>query len=291
MLPLVTLGFAALLGLVFGSFLNVCIVRLPRGESIVTPRSHCTACSHALGSRDNIPLVSFFLLRGRCRDCGAPISPRYPLVEAATALWFALSFAPLATLLRTGIVATPDTLFASAVHATAMAVFGFLLLGLAVMDWRTEPRGFLPNEFTLGGLAIGVFFTFTESFFVPAVPVKTLFTPEEVFIAQRLAAAAAGFVLLWSIGAIYRFMRHRHGVGGGDPKLLAMMGSFLGLGSLGVAFLTGTALATLAAIVLLLTRRGTNTTPLRYGTFLAVGGLFAAVWGERLASWYLSLFR
>ena len=287
MLPLVTLGLAALLGLAFGSFLNVCIVRLPRGESIVTPRSHIPRCDTPLQTRDNIPLLSFLLLRGRCRTCGAPISPQYPLIEAGTALWFAASAAPVAALLQHNVT-WPDTLFATAVHAVATAVLGLLLVGLAVMDWQT---GLLPNEFTIGGLAAGVFFTFAESFFVPPVAVKTLFTPEEVFIAHRLLAALLGWFILWVIATIYRLVRRRPGMGGGDPKLLAMMGSFLGLAPLCVAFLTGTALALLASAVLLGRRRANAATPLRFGAYLATGGLFAAFWGHRLATWYLSLFR
>ena len=286
MLSLLIFGIAALVGLAFGSFLNVCIVRLPQNRSIVTPRSHCTACDATLQNRDNIPLLSFLLLRGRCRSCGAPISPQYPLVEAATALWFALSAAPFVSLLQTPAAST-DATFAAAVHAAATAVLGFLLIGLAVMDWQT---GLLPNEFTLGGLAAGVFFTFAESFFVPPVDVKTLFTPEEAFIAHRLLAALIGWVVLWAIASLYRAVRHRPGMGGGDPKLLAMMGSFLGLAPLCVAFMVGTALAVLSSVVLLTRRRATGATPLRFGVYLAAGGLFAALWGDRLAAWYLALF-
>ncbi|GAA3764200.1 prepilin peptidase [Terriglobus aquaticus] len=286
-----TLAFALLLGLAFGSFLNVCIARLPSGESVVTPRSHCRSCNAPLRKRDNIPLLSYLLLRGRCHACGAPIPIRYPLVEVATAIWFALSALPLARLLADP-ASSGDALLASAVHFVAMAVLGFLLIGLAVMDW-TDPRptGYLPNEFTLGGLAAGIFFTFAESFFVPPVAVKTLFTPEEVFIAHRLLAALLGFLVLWLIRTVYRLVRKRPGMGAGDARLLAMMGSFLGLAPLCVAFLVGTGLAAIVGAALLVTRRGTAATPLRYGSFLAVGGLFAALWGDRLATWYLSLFR
>lgn len=277
---------AGLLGLALGSFLNVCIVRLPAGESVVAPRSHCRQCQQPVKNWDNIPLLSYLLLRGRCRNCGARISRLYPAVEAAVTLWFVVSCVPLSQQIGQGTSA--DLLLQNAVHSAATAVFGFLLIGLAVMDWQS---GLLPNEFTLGGLAAGVFFTFAESFFVPPVAVKTLFTPEEVFIAHRLLAAVGGFVVLWLIGAVYRRVRGRSGMGGGDPKLLAMMGSFLSLGPLCVAFLVGTGLATVVALALLVRRRASGSTPLRFGSFLAVGGLFAAIWGNRLAAWYLQLFR
>ena len=286
-----TLAIPLLLGLALGSFLNVCIARLPRGESVITPRSHCMTCGVVLPNRDNIPLLSYFLLRGRCRSCNASIPVRYPLVEAASAAWFVLSALPFARLLDQP-ASTGDALLASAVHALATATLGFLLIGLAVMDW-TDPRptGYLPNEFTLGGLALGIFFTFAESFSVPSVEVKTLFTPEEAFIAHRLLAALLGFLVLWLISRAYQLVRKRRGMGAGDARLLAMMGSFLGLAPLTVAFMAGTGLAAVAAVAVLLTRRGSGGTPLRYGSFLCVGGLFAAIWGDRLATWYLALFR
>ncbi len=278
---------AAVAGLLFGSFLNVCILRLPADESIVSPGSHCSACSHPLRWSDNIPLLSFALLRGRCRDCGARISWQYPLVELALALWFALCFtAPARLLSASGLGA--DVLLSAFAHATSLACLGFLLLGLAVMDWQT---GLLPNEFTIGGLCVGLFFAATESFFVPSVAVKTFFTPEEVFIARRFGAALAGWLLLWGIGALYSLLRKRRGIGGGDAKMLALLGAFLGFGQGLLAFVVGIALATAAAVVLLVRRRATGATRLPFGTFLAAGGLVVAILGPAILDWYTGLFR
>lgn len=280
------LTLAALLGLAFGSFLNVCIVRLPAGGSVVSPRSRCSACDSPIGALDNIPLLSFALLRGRCRACSARIGFVYPMVEAATAAWFVLSVWPTVEALRSPAI-PPEVLLAAFVHAASVAVLGFLLIGLAVMDWQTH---LLPNEFTLGGLALGALFALAESFFVTPVPTKTLFTPEEVRIAGRLGAALAGFLLLWLVRTLYRAMRKREGMGLGDAKLGGMLGIFLGPAGLGVAFFTGILLATAAAIALLATRRGNALTRIPFGSFLAAGGLFAAIWGDRIYAWYRTLF-
>ncbi len=280
-------GVAAVVGLLCGSFLNVCIVRLPQDQSVVSPRSRCVRCGHAVRWFDNMPMLSFVLLRGRCRDCGARIGWQYPLVEAGTAAWFGLCAMVPAHLLETPGLDV-DVLMGSFAHAAGLCLFGFLLIGLAVMDWET---GLLPNEFTVGGLCVGLFFAATESFFVPSVRVKTFFTPEEVFIGRRMGAAAAAWLLLWLISALYRWVRKRPGVGGGDGKMLAMVGAFLGFAGTALAFLLGVGLAAVAGVWLLARRRGTGTTRLPFGTYLAVGGLIAGIAGPAILTWYAGLFR
>ncbi len=281
-----TLTLSGFVGLLLGSFLNVCIVRLPRGESIVQPRSHCPVCGHPVRAFDNVPVLSFLLLRGRCRDCGARIAWHYPAIEIATALWFAFSFLPAARALTAS--SDVDAVLLAFVHGSAIALFGFLLIGLAVMDWQT---GLLPNEFTIGGLCAGLFFAGAESFWVPSVRYKTFFTPEEVFFGRRLGAAAAAFLLMWLIATWYRLIRKRQGMGMGDAKMLAMIGAFLGFGLTGLAFFVGVVLAGVAGIALLAVKRGSGTTRLPFGSFLAIGGLFSAAFGDRILDWYLALFR
>ncbi len=278
---------AVVLGLLFGSFLNVCIVRLPQNASIVSPRSRCVGCGASVRWFDNIPLLSFALLRGRCRDCRAHVSGQYPLVEAMTAAWFGLCAATPARLLATPGTGV-DPLLGSFAHAAGLCAFGFLLIGLAVMDWQT---GLLPNEFTIGGGCVGIFFAFTESFFLPSVPYKTFFTPEEVFIFRRVGAALAAGLLLWLIGALYRLVRKRPGLGAGDIKMLAMIGAFLGFGETLLAFFLGIAGAAFAGVALLATRRGTGSTRLPFGSYLAVGGLVAGAFGPTVLAWYTGLFR
>lgn len=279
-------AFAALVGAVAGSFLNVCIVRLPADESIATPRSRCVHCGHPVRWFDNFPVLSYVLLRGRCRDCRGRISPMYPAVEVATAMWFAWCFMQPARLLA-GPALDPDVLMGTFAHATSLAALGFFLIGLAVIDWRT---GLLPNELTVGGLCVGLFFAGVESFFVPSVRVKTFFTPEEVFIGRRFGAAAAGWLLLWAISAVYRLVRKRRGMGGGDARMLAMIGAYLGFGDGLFALLAGIAFATVGAVAMLVRRRADGSTRLPFGSYLAVGGLVAAVTGTSVVGWYVALF-
>lgn len=286
---------AFVFGLLFGSFLNVCIRRLPLDESIVTPRSHCPACKHPLAASDNIPLLSYALLRGRCRHCNAAIGWQYPAVEFATGLWFALSFLASAQLYAgfhaTGGIAThngiPDALLQSFVHGTSLAALGCLLIALLVTDWQTF---LLPDELTLGGTFLGMLLAATESFFLPFSRVQQMFTPEEQFIAEHAAAALGGFLLLYLIGALYHRVRKRRGMGLGDAKLLALIGSFLGFAFTGLALFLGIVFAMLYAAVLLVRRRAQGSTRLPFGSFLALGGLIAAIFGNRIIDAYLLLF-
>ena len=270
-----------------GSFLNVCIVRLPRGESIATPRSHCPHCGHVVRWYDNVPVQSFLLLLGRCRDCGVRISWQYPLVELGTAAWFAASVAGPARMLAAGNQDF-DLLLRSLVHSSSTAALGFFLIGLMFMDWQT---GLLPNEFTIGGLCVGLFLIATESFFLPSVRVKTFFTPEEVFIGAHAAAALAGYLLLRVLGALYRLARKQNGIGQGDAKQLAMLGAFLGFSQAGLALFIAVSIGGITGIMLLLGRRAKPDSALPFGTFLSVGGLCASLFGQPLLTWYESLFR
>ena len=208
-------------------------------------------------------------------------------MEVATALWFALCFLHPVHLLSFPSL-DADILLAAFAQAIGLAALGFFLLGLAVLDFQT---GLLPNEFTIGGLCVGLFFAATESFFVPSVRVKTFFTPEEVFIARHFGAALAGWLLLWAIGAVYSIARKRRGMGGGDVKMLAMIGAFLGFGQGLLALFLGIAFAAAAAVLLLARRRATATTRLPFGTYLAAGGLVSALAGPAILDWYTALFR
>lgn len=253
---------ALLLGLAFGSFLNVCIVRLPAHRSIATPPSHCLHCGTPIRSRDNIPILSWIALRGRCRACSTPISIQYPLVELGTAALF------LACVLHTG--ATWQTLVDS--------VACFLLFGLAVMDLRTM---LLPDAFTLTGIAAA----FLLKVFAPGASSRgqiALRTLEDV-------AIAAGILLF--VWAFYRIARKREGLGLGDVKLLAMMAAFLGLPLALFALFIGVLAAALFAIVLLIQRKVRGSDLLPFGSFLAAAGIATIFLGKPAVAWYLSFFR
>ncbi|HUO24487.1 MAG TPA: prepilin peptidase [Candidatus Aquilonibacter sp.] len=207
------------LGLSFGSFLNVCIYRLPLGLSVVKPRSACPKCKHLIAFYDNLPVLSWLILRGRCRYCKARISPRYLLVE----------------LLTGGLFLACYVYFGLTVAMLKYCVFGFLLLGLIFTDAETK---LLPNALTLPGLALGVLFSLVvpvhdlASQFLPGflnLPFSADFSTHLFSLLDSLLGAAIGASFLYGVGAIYLRWRGMEGMGFGDVKLMAMVGAFLGI--------------------------------------------------------------
>ena len=296
-------------GLLFGSFLNVCSARLPAGESVVTPRSRCPACHHPLRWYDNIPVLSWLFLRGRCRDCRARISLQYPLVELGLALWFLLAAYRLAPLLlRSGPVPLPlDTILAALVQSVAFLILGFLLLGLLVSDWRTQ---ILPDAFTFGGIAAAFFLVCCQAILLgptddqirlsnhhihlssPGNVVEhgNLFlTGPEALIGGRIVAVSATVLLLLGICRLYRLVRGREGMGLGDVKLMAMIAAFLGFSPAILSLFVGVLLGAAYSTVLLLSRRANGQSRIPLGSFLAAGGLLAALYGQEILDWYKGL--
>jgi leader peptidase (prepilin peptidase)/N-methyltransferase len=206
-------------GLAFGSFLNVCIHRLPVGLSVVTQRSACPACKRPIAFYDNVPVVSWLLLRGRCRNCQSRISPRYLLVELLTATLFLACYG----------------YFGLTLAALKYCVFGFLLLGLIFTDAETK---LLPDKLTLPGLALGVLFSLlvpvhdVASQFLPAVvnlPFSADLVARLFSLLDSLLGAALGASFIYGAGAVYLRWRGAEGMGFGDVKLMAMVGAFLGI--------------------------------------------------------------
>ncbi len=208
-----------LFGLAFGSFLNVCIYRLPLGLSVVTPRSACPGCKRPIAFYDNLPVVSWLLLLGRCRNCQSRISPRYLLVELLTAALFLACYISFGVTLAT----------------LKYCVFGFLLIGLIFTDAETK---LLPDKLTLPGLALGLVF----SLLVPVRDVASQFLPAMVnlplsgdlaarlfSLLDSLLGAALGASFIYGAGAVYLRWRGAQGMGFGDVKLMAMVGAFLGM--------------------------------------------------------------
>ena len=298
------LAVAAAYGLVFGSFLNVVVYRLPimlawrdrrallaalrrrtsarpplpqrrlsateRGVkparqslrrlpgpvTLVAPRSHCPACGALVRWFDNIPLLSFVLLRGRCRQCRAAISPRYPLVELATA----------------GLVVGVAARFGLTRPAVAAAVLALLLVPLALID--LEHR-LLPDVLTLPGLAAGLVLAAWGGL----VPLR-----------DALIGAAVGAAIPWVVMTVYRVVRGVEGMGRGDVKLLAMVGAFLGWRGVLLTLVLGAGAGAVLGLVLIASGRGRRDTELPFGTFLAGGALVVLFWGEaltRLLGWRL----
>ncbi len=246
---------AGLFGLMVGSFLNVCIARLPNGGSIVSPPSTCPRCGRLIHWRDNIPIVSYVILGGKCRACSLPISVRYPLVEATTALLFMLQ-----------AMAEP----APGVPLASRLVFTALLVALAVTDAETFR---LPNPLTLGGLVAGIAFA--------------LFTSPGITDAVIGAALGAGILLLIRWGWLRATGKDAMGLG--DVKMLAMIGAFLGWQQVFVVLLLSTLAGALVGVGLTMAGRGSMGTKLPFGVFLAIAALVASLVGESLLSWYLGL--
>jgi leader peptidase (prepilin peptidase)/N-methyltransferase len=246
---------AGALGAIVGSFLNVCIYRLPLGKSIVWPSSACPSCGRELSWYENIPVLSFLVLRARCRTCAAPISVRYPLVEALTAVMFAAAWWYYG----------PQPLLASRL------IFGCALLVLFAIDLEHH---LLPNAITLPGIVVGLFFSF--------------FT-EPGWQASLIGIVVGGGVLFGVAEAYYR-VRHEEGLGMGDVKMLAMIGAFLGWKLTLLTLMMASLCGTLIGVLLIVTRRGSMKYALPFGTFLALGAAVAATIGPALLDWYLGIW-
>lgn len=297
MIRLVLTGFAALLGLAFGSFLNVCLTRWPAEESVVKPRSHCRNCGRTLAWWENVPVLSWLVLRGRCRTCKTWIGWRYPLVELtvgglwAAAAWttFSMDSASLGRL-------------SSWVLVASQMIFAWLAVALAVLD---AEHLWLPNWLTLPGTFIGFFLYVADLLLevrldaISGLPLTAGIedVPFGIYgvILKRLAAilAAAGIVLV--IRWTYWLIRRQEGMGLGDAKLMAMLAAWLGLPGAVLSFAMAVVMGAAFAFVVLAqprARRGAKnwvTTPLPFGTFLCVAAVVSALWGDQIIHAYLRM--
>ena len=248
--------FAAIFGSTIGSFLNVCIYRLPRRESIVWPRSACPHCRRNLAWYENLPIVSYIWLRGRCRTCRGAISIRYPIVEALTAAMFAGA----------------AWYYGPSILLVSRLVFGCALIVLFAIDLEHH---LLPNAITLPGIVAGFLFSFVTD------PGWT----------ASLVGIVFGGGLLYAIAEAYYRIRHEEGLGMGDVKMLAMIGAFIGWQLTLLTLMTASLAGSVIGLGLLATGRGSMKYALPFGTFLALGAAFAAVLGPGLLDWYLGQFR
>jgi leader peptidase (prepilin peptidase)/N-methyltransferase len=249
----VTTVFAFLLGTAIGSFLNVCIYRLPKEESVVTPRSRCPACETPIRAVDNIPLLSFVLLRGRCRACGNPISWRYPLVEALTGILFALA----------------ATWFGITLQAVFLLTF---LCGLIVVSFVDLDHQIIPNAITLPGIPLGL--------------LAGILLGEPPFLDRvigMLVGAGFLYLVLFYAGALYG----QEAMGEGDLNLIALVGAFLGWKAVALTILLGCLFGSVVGLILIAMRRMGRRQHIPFGPFLSLGAVVSLFWGERLIAWYL----
>jgi leader peptidase (prepilin peptidase) / N-methyltransferase len=259
---------ALLFGLLIGSFLNVCIHRWPRGRSVVRPRSHCVRCRKTIAWYDNIPVVSYLLLGGKCRHCGRHISARYPAVELLTGIVF------FYFVWRDG----PTVL------AVKFCVFAAILIALVFSDFE---KRLLPDELTLGGALIGLAF----AFFVPLQDESSqgllwlmgiTLEGRLLSLCQAALGAAVPAFFLWGGGWLYLKLRHREGLGLGDVKLMVLVGAFLGLQATLLTLLTGSIVGSVVSLLYIwVARKDAATYELPFGSFLGAAALAVAIWGGR----------
>ena len=268
-----------MLGLVVGSFLNVVILRLPlmlqrdwkaqcsdllglkteqepKAFNLLTPGSHCPRCQRGIRAWENIPLLSYLLLRGRCAQCGAAISPRYPLIELAAALMAVMAA------VRFGV--SPAALFAMAL--------GWALLALAIIDLEHQ---LLPDDITLPFLWLGIALNFFNVF---------------TDLHASVLGAILGYGALWSVYIVYRLVTGKAGMGHGDFKLLALLGAWLGWQLLPLIIISASLLGAIIGIGMIIFRAHDKDIPIPFGPYLAIGGWIAMLWGPAILSLYLNSF-
>jgi leader peptidase (prepilin peptidase)/N-methyltransferase len=269
---------AGLLSLVIGSFLNVLIYRLPKMMenewqqeyqayfqpdslaatpakfNLAVPRSACPACNAPVLARDNVPLLSWLLLKGKCRSCSAPISPRYPLVEALTAVLSAVVAAKLG-------------------FGWPAAVLIFVTWGLIALTFIDLDKMLLPDQLTLPLLWLALLFSLSDSAFVNP--------------AQAIVGAASGYLSLWSVYWLFKLLTGKEGMGYGDFKLLAVFGAILGWQQLPLIILLSSVVGAVVGIILITVQGKSKATPIPFGPYIAAAGWIALLWGEQLTNSYL----
>jgi leader peptidase (prepilin peptidase)/N-methyltransferase len=249
---------AFVLGACVGSFLNVVIHRLPRGESLVAPRSRCPSCGTEIAAYDNVPILSWLLLRGRCRRCGTAISFRYPLVELLTAL----------------IALALHGRFGFSLEFLVAFYFACTLLAIAYIDLDHQ---IIPDVLSLPGVGVGLV----------AAPLLHPGTWLDAIQAAVLGALLGGGIL-FAVAWTYERSTGREGMGGGDIKLLAMVGAFLGWQGVLLTLLLGSLVGSVIGVSIMVARGADAKLAIPFGPFLSIGAFVALFWGSAIVSWYLA---
>lgn len=272
MIPVVVFIF----GLLIGSFLNVCIVRLPRGRSIISPPSHCPRCRSSIKVRDNIPVISFFILRGRCRACGEPISWRYPFVELLNAFFYVW------------IVRE----FGLSAESVLLMLFCSALIVITFIDLDHQ---IIPDVITLPGILIGVSAApFFMSILNEPLPFNLgHFIPNAGFVLTGFLNSVIGMLCgalpLLAVGWLWEKLRHVEAMGGGDIKLMGMVGAFLGWKSALLTIMIGALVGSIIGVALIVLNRHKMNKVIPFGPFLALGAVTTAFYGPDIIDWYLGV--
>lgn len=269
-MEILILIYVILFGVLLGSFLGLCTVRLPLGESIVSPRSHCRRCSHILSWYENLPILSYLLLRGKCRICREKISPKYFMMELISAVVTAWAYLQI----------QPWPLF-----LIYLILFIAPMLLLMFLDWEAL---ILPDIITLPGILAGFLVHWLDGqFFLP----YQFGVSHQKLVMESLVGAVAGSLSLFLLGFIYKKLRRQEGLGMGDVKLGAMIGAFFGWKAVFFIFFLASVLGTLFGVLLIIVKKGSRQTPLPFGSFLAIASLAFLLYGDLLLKTYLNLVR
>ena len=242
-----------ILGLIVGSFSNVCIYRIPKNESIIFPASHCPSCHSPIKPVDNIPLLSYILLKGRCRNCGSKISIQYPVVEFLSGLIYLIVY----------------LIYGLSIQTLIYIILSSALIIIAFIDLNEQ---IVPDIISLPGIVIG----FILSFFVPYIS----------FINSALGVLVGGGIIL-IIGLAGSVIFKKEAMGGGDVKLAAMIGAFLGWRYIIISLFLGFFLGALAGILLIMAKIKSREDAVPFGPFIVLGSFITLFWGEKIISWYL----
>lgn len=245
--------FILVIGLCIGSFLNVCIYRLPKGESISFPPSHCQNCGYRLKVKDLIPVFSYIFLKGKCRNCGEKISIQYPIIELTNAILYACVY------LRYGLT----------VETIKYSIFASLLLVIGMIDFKTT---LVCIETTIFGIIVSIIFMGYSWY------------STKVFPLDNVIGGAIGFSIIWLI------VKLTAGMGEGDIDIALVCGLFLGKKGIAITLFFGIILGGLAGIVFLIARKKGKKDEMAFGPYLAMGAFIALMWGERIFNWYISTF-
>ena len=244
-----------ILGLIVGSFSNVCIYRIPRNESIIFPASHCPKCHSPIKPADNIPLLSYILLKGRCRNCKSKISIQYPIVELLTGLIYLIIY----------------LVYGLSIQSLIYIILSSALVIISFIDLNEQ---IVPDVISLPGIVIG----FIISFFVPYIS----------FINSALGILVGGGIIL-IIGLAGSAIFKKEAMGGGDVKLAAMVGAFLGWKYIIISLFLGFFIGALAGILLILSKIKSREDDIPFGPFIVLGSFITLLWGEKIISWYIGI--
>ncbi len=242
-----------ILSLIVGSFSNVCIYRIPRNESIIYPASHCPKCRSNISPKDNIPLLSYILIKGRCRNCKSKISIQYPIVELLTGLIYLIIY----------------LIYGLSIQTLIYIILSSALIIIAFIDLNEQ---IVPDVISLPGIVIG----FIISFFVPYIS----------FINSALGVIVGGGIIL-VIGLAGSVIFKKEAMGGGDVKLAAMIGAFLGWRYIIISLFLGFFLGAIAGIVLILSKIKSREDVVPFGPFIVLGSMITLLWGEQIIFWYI----